>query len=181
MLGNDISGFADPDYLRVAAAHGAAVVATHIRLAPRVPDPEPVYTDLVGEVSAFLVDRAGRALAAGIPPDGCWSTPASTWARRRTSPSSSCGRRTSWPRLGYPLLLSASNKTFLGVVLGLEITERREATASAHALGITLGLPGGARSRRARHMPGAGHAGRHPRRPGPWGRGRWPAAAREEQ
>ena len=33
-IGNDISGFADPDYLAVAAAHGAAVVATHIRLAP---------------------------------------------------------------------------------------------------------------------------------------------------
>ncbi len=41
--------------------------------------------------------------------------------------------------LGYPLLLSASNKTFLGVVLGLEINERREASAAAHALGITLG------------------------------------------
>ena len=67
VLGNDISGFADPKYLDVAAAAGAAVVATHIRLAPRVPDPEPVYEDLVGEVCAFLADRADRALAAGIP------------------------------------------------------------------------------------------------------------------
>ena len=66
VLGNDISGFGDPDYLSTAAAAGASVVATHIRLAPRVPDPEPVYADLVGEVSAFLVERAGRALVAGI-------------------------------------------------------------------------------------------------------------------
>src|SRR5271155_1871033 len=35
-IGNDISGFADPAYLKVAAAAGAAVVATHIRLRPRV-------------------------------------------------------------------------------------------------------------------------------------------------
>src|SRR5881275_3740372 len=48
VVGNDISGFADPAYLEVCAAAGASVVATHIRLAPRVPDPEPAYTDVVG-------------------------------------------------------------------------------------------------------------------------------------
>jgi dihydropteroate synthase len=41
--------------------------------------------------------------------------------------------------LGYPLLLSASNKRFLGDLLGLEIGERQDATTAAHALGITLG------------------------------------------
>ncbi len=40
-VGNDISGFADPDYLNVAAKYGASVFATHIRLAPRIPDPGP--------------------------------------------------------------------------------------------------------------------------------------------
>ena len=60
VLGNDISGFADPDYLPAAARAGASVVATHIRLAPRVPDPEPHYDDLVGEV-ARLPARARRA------------------------------------------------------------------------------------------------------------------------
>jgi dihydropteroate synthase len=43
VVANDISGFADPDYLPVAATAGASVVATHIRIGPRVPDPEPVY------------------------------------------------------------------------------------------------------------------------------------------
>ena len=43
VLGNDISGFSDPEYLPVAERHGASVVATHIRLAPRVDDPDPRY------------------------------------------------------------------------------------------------------------------------------------------
>jgi dihydropteroate synthase len=139
VLGNDISGFADPKYLDVAAAAGASVVATHIRLAPRVPDPEPVYDDLVADVSAFLTERAERALAAGIAPsrvlvdaglDLGKTAPQSLELLRASSTLAS---------LGYPLLLSASNKTFLGGILGLEINERREATASAHALGIALG------------------------------------------
>jgi dihydropteroate synthase len=41
--------------------------------------------------------------------------------------------------LGLPLLLSASNKTFLGQLFGLDITERRDASIAAAALGISLG------------------------------------------
>ncbi len=41
--------------------------------------------------------------------------------------------------LGYPLLLSASNKTFLGVVLGPRHRRRRAASLAAAALGATLG------------------------------------------
>ena len=51
LMGNDISGFADPDYLAAAAEYGAAVVATHIRLAPRVADPDPQYGDVVVDVA----------------------------------------------------------------------------------------------------------------------------------
>jgi dihydropteroate synthase len=45
VMGNDISGFADPDYLAAAAEFGAAVVATHIRLAhPGWPIPSRTTT-----------------------------------------------------------------------------------------------------------------------------------------
>ena len=41
------------------AAAGASVVATHIRIGPRVPDPEPVYdVPVVDAVASFLRDRA---------------------------------------------------------------------------------------------------------------------------
>ena len=60
VVGNDISGFGDPDYLRVAAKHAASVVATHIRLKPRVADPEPHYDDVLADVTAMLLDRAAR-------------------------------------------------------------------------------------------------------------------------
>ena len=139
VVGNDISGFADPDYLPAAAEHGATVVATHIRLGPRIPDPEPVYDDVVADVATFLVERAGRARAAGIAPDRivvdagldlgktAWQSLALLRASDRLAD------------LGFPLLLSASNKTFLGVVLGLEIGERREASIAATSLGAALG------------------------------------------
>lgn len=139
VIGNDISGFADPGYLPAAAAAGATVIATHIRLQPRVADPDPHYDDVVGDVADFLVERAGWAEAAGIPPDrividaglDLGKTAAQSLALLRASDRLAA--------LGWPLLLSASNKTFLGVLFGLEVGERREASIAAHALGVSLG------------------------------------------
>jgi dihydropteroate synthase len=139
VVGNDISGFADPDYLPVAAKAQAAVVATHIRLAPRVPDPDPRYDDVVAEVAEFLLDRAQKAEALGIPRERIMVDAGLDLGK--TEPQSLLLLRASdrLAELGYPLLLSASNKRFLGHLLGTEVTDRNEATHAAHALGIALG------------------------------------------
>lgn len=139
VMGNDISGFADTAYLDVAAEAGAAVVATHIRLAPRVPDPEPAYGDLVGEVCAFLAERAGRARAAGIPDTRIVVDAGLDLGKTATQSAELLRATDRLAALGWPLLLSASNKTFLGVLFGLEVGERAEATIAAHAVGVSLG------------------------------------------
>jgi dihydropteroate synthase len=139
VVGNDISGFGDPEYLAAAAAAGASVVATHIRLQPRVADPEPVYEDLVGEVEAFLLDRARQAEAAGIPANGVILDAGLDLGKTASQSLELLRASNRLATLGYPLLLSASNKRFLGDVLGLEVTERRDASLAAAALGITYG------------------------------------------
>ncbi len=139
VMGNDISGLADPDYAAAAAEHDAAVVVTHIRLAPRVADPDPHYEDVVQDVACFLRDRATLAHDAGVPAErivldaglDLGKTAEQSLDLLRASPTLA--------GLGYPLLLSASNKTFLGKVLDLELTERRRASIGAAALGIAWG------------------------------------------
>jgi dihydropteroate synthase len=138
-VGNDISGFADPDYLAAAREHGASVVATHIRLAPRIPDPTPHYDDLLGEVREFLRDRADRALAAGIPHERIMVDAGLDLGK--TEPMSAILLRNSDDllQLGFPVFLSASNKRFVGLLAQTEVDDRTEATWAAHALGIALG------------------------------------------
>ncbi|HEY3674091.1 MAG TPA: dihydropteroate synthase [Acidimicrobiia bacterium] len=139
VVGNDISGFRDPDYLAVAARHDASVVATHIRLQPRVADPEPHYDDLVGDVTAFLLDRAARAEAAGLAPEQIAldagldlgkSPPQSAVLLRESDALASHG---------YTLLLSSSNKRFLGDLLELDIDARRAASLASVAYGVAHG------------------------------------------
>jgi dihydropteroate synthase len=139
VIGNDISGFGDADYLAVAAKHDATVVATHIRLKPRVPDPEPHYDDLVADVTTFLLERARRAEAAGLEPAqivldaglDLGKTPAQSAVLLRESGIHA--------RLGYPLLLSASNKRFIGELLVREIDDRRPESLASIAYGAIEG------------------------------------------
>ena len=102
-------------------------------------DPDPHYDDVVHDVARFLTDRAAVRRAAGVPAErivldaglDLGKTAEQSLTLLRASPTLAA--------LGYPLLLSASNKTFLGKILDLELTERREASIGAAALGIAWG------------------------------------------
>ncbi len=139
VVGNDISGFADPNYLAVAAAAGATVVATHIRLGPRIPDPDPHYDDLVGDVCAYLEERADRARRAGIPDSRIIIDAGLDLGKTADQSAQLLAASDRLAAIGLPLLLSASNKTFLGRLFDLEVGDRRVASIAAHAIGISLG------------------------------------------
>ena len=139
VMANDISGFADPEYLPVAARAGATVVATHIRLAPRVPDPEPHYDDVVVAVCDFLVERARSAGEAGVVRERIVLDAGLDLGKTAEQSLTLLHASDRLASLGYPLLLSASNKTFLGKILGLDLHQRREASLAAAALGVTRG------------------------------------------
>jgi dihydropteroate synthase len=139
VVGNDISGFADPEYLHVCAAAGASVVATHIRLRPRVPDPNPEYDDLLQAVDDFLLDRARQAEAAGIPRERIMIDAGLDLGKSEPQSLELLRASDRLVALGYPVFLSASNKRFLGNLLGTEVTDRREGNLAAHSLGVLLG------------------------------------------
>jgi dihydropteroate synthase len=139
VVGNDISGFADPDYLAVAAQAGASVVATHIRLAPRVPDPDPSYDDVVTTVRDFLAERAARALDAGIPRPRIMLDAGLDLGKSEPQSLALLRASDTLAGLGFPVFLSASNKRFLWHLLDVDAGSARNGTLAAHALGIVLG------------------------------------------
>jgi dihydropteroate synthase len=139
VVGNDISGFGDPDYLAVAARHDASVVATHIRLKPRVADPEPHYDDLLGDVTAFLLERAARAEAAGLAPEQIALDAGLDLGKSPPQSAVLLRESDALAAHGYTLLLSSSNKRFLGDLLELGIDARRAASLASVAYGVAHG------------------------------------------
>ena len=150
-VGNDISGFADPEYLKVAAVANASVVATHIRLKPRVADPNPQYDNVTVTVKDFLVERRQWALDAGIEHDRIIIDAGLDLGKTAAQSLQLLRDSSVLAALGSPLLLSSSNKTFLGVMFDLPVTERREPSLGAS----TLGIAGGCRILRVHDVAGS--------------------------
>lgn len=138
-IGNDTSGFADPEYLHVAAAAGASVVASHVRTAPRLADPNPVYVDVVDDVLAFLAERAVWAEQAGIPRERIMVDAALDLGKNAAMSTELLFATDRLAALGYPTFLSASNKGFLGHITGAEVGNRGPSTHAAHVVGIMRG------------------------------------------
>jgi dihydropteroate synthase len=139
VLGNDMSGFADPGYLPAAAKAEASVIATHIRLPPGVPDPVPHYDDLIGEVTERLRHLAGRATAAGLDPRRIILDPGLDLGKTWQQSVYLLSRFTTFAALGHPLLAAPSNKIFLGRLLKRAPAERGPATIAACALAVAKG------------------------------------------
>jgi len=140
VLGNDMSGFRDPAYLETAKSAGAAVVATHIRKPPGVPDPEPQFDDVVGEVAEELAVVADTAVCAGLPRERIIIDPGLDLGKSWQQSLALVAATRTFADMGYPLLLGASNKIFLGRALGGAGKDERDvATAAVCALAVTDG------------------------------------------
>ncbi len=139
VLGNDISGFQDPNYLKVAAEAEAGVVATHIRLGPRIKDVNPHYDNLLEQVKSFLIEKTSQALEVGIDPASIVIDPGLDLGKNTQHSLELLRNSNIFSELGFPLLLATSNKDFIGELLNLDIKSRRVASLAAASLGVSRG------------------------------------------
>jgi len=116
---NDVSaGRADPEMLPLVADCGAGIVLMHMLGDPRTMQQDPRYHDVVDEVAAFLVARAGAARAAGIPDDAIALDPGIGFGKttvHNLELLAHLDRLVS--RVGCPLVVGTSRKRFIGDLL----------------------------------------------------------------
>ncbi len=148
---NDVSGLRDPDMLAVCARHGAGLVITHTRAAPKV-KAFPAYEDVVADVVGFLVERRERALAAGVVREGIWLDPGLDMAKTPAESAEILRRLTEVVALGSPVLLAVSRKDFVGAATGRRPRDRGPGTLAA----VGAALDGGAAIVRVHDVPATG-------------------------
>lgn len=155
---NDVSGGCeDPGMLPLVAKKGAGIILMHRLAAPgddqysdRYAEP-PIYDDVVREVASFLLMRAELCLAAGIAREAIALDPGLGFGKSVSQNYELLARTSELAALGYPVLVGASRKSFLGAVTGRSDPEQRiigSVVAAVAAYG------GGARIMRA-HDVGA--------------------------
>ncbi|QJD31019.1 dihydropteroate synthase [Methylococcus geothermalis] len=139
---NDVSaGRDDPAMLSLAAADGVPIVLMHMQGSPKTMQERPHYDDVVGEVLEFLLERAEAAGRAGVPRESILVDPGIGFGKRRDDNLKLMAHLDRFVAAGFPVLLGASRKRFMGAVCGeTEPAALVPATVATTALGVSAGV-----------------------------------------
>jgi dihydropteroate synthase len=144
---NDVSGgLADPAILKVVAERDAAYVAMHWRAHADTMQQRASYVDVVGEVTAELARRVDDALAAGVAADRIAVDPGLGFAKTADHNWELLRHLPDLDRLGLPILLGSSRKSFIGALLADEdgsprpVLDREDANVALTTLAGLIGV-----------------------------------------
>ncbi len=132
---NDAWGGADPALVDAAAEFGAGLICTHTGgVTPRTRPYRIEYDDVVAAAIADTTAYAERALAAGVPREGIVIDPAHDFGKNTFHSLEITRRLGEMTATGWPVLVSLSNKDFVGESLDLPVGERLTGTLAATAI-----------------------------------------------
>ena len=135
---NDVSALGDPEMLGLLRERRVPAILMHMRGTPGTMQRDTGYRDVVAEVAAFLGQAVERTVDAGIPEGKILVDPGLGFGKSPQGNLSILRRLAVLARIGRPILIGASRKSFIGSVLNLPVDERLEgglavaALASAH-------------------------------------------------
>lgn len=141
---NDVRALARPGALAAAAAAGLPVCLMHMQGTPATMQREPRYRDVLGEVLAFLMERAAACVAAGLPRDSLIIDPGFGFGKTLEHNLTLLRRLDELVATGMPVLAGLSRKSLIGQLAG------EPGGAPADRLGGSVALALAARARGAR-------------------------------
>ncbi len=122
----------DPAMAQVAADSGAPVVLMHNQRGSR-------YNDLISDIKASLARSISAAVDAGVSTENLVLDPGIGFGKTPEQNLEVLRRLQEIKALGFPLLVGASRKSTIGLVLGLPVDQRVEGTSATVSLSIREG------------------------------------------
>ena len=137
---NDCSGLSDPRLAATVGRYDAGLVVMHLKGELNVRSPDGyAYDDALKEIIDFLRERTERALESGVSPDAIVLDPGLEFGKEPSTDLEILQRFGELRSLGYPLLLAASRKSFLGRLFGRSAKELLVPSLAAATIGVTAG------------------------------------------
>ena len=137
---NDAWGGWDPRLAEVAAEFGAGLVCAHV--GPQQPRTRPLrvsYPDVMADVLDQTLTLARRAVRAGVDPGRIVIDPAHDFGKNTWHSLEVTRRLPELVATGWPVLVSVSNKDFIGEALDLPVGERVAGTLATTSVCAWLG------------------------------------------
>lgn len=137
---NDAWGGADPGLAAVAAEFGVGLVCTHTNaVTPRTRPHRIEYEDVVAAAITDTVAYAERAVALGVARERLFLDPAHDFGKNSFHSVELTRRLGELVATGWPVLVSLSNKDFVGEALDRPVNERVIGTLATTAVSAWLG------------------------------------------
>lgn len=136
---NDISALRlDKNMIRIAQDWQCPVIIMHMQKTPKTMQQDPYYDDVVKEISDFFKERLAFLNTEGIMK--CIIDPGLGFGKRFRDNIDLLKDIRTFKDLGFPVLIGASRKSFLGNITGREISDRLPATLTANFYALQKGV-----------------------------------------
>jgi dihydropteroate synthase len=138
---NDVTALrGDPSIASVVEKAACPVILMHMQGEPKTMQNEPHYDDVVREVKDFLAQRAEHAISAGVRPENIILDPGIGFGKNLEHNLALLRNLDAIVDLGFPVLVGASRKRFIGDISGVqEARERVFGTVAATVLAYERG------------------------------------------
>ena len=138
---NDVAANrAADDMWKSVAEVGAGYVAMHMRGTPQTMQLDPTYVDVTREVEAFFQDRLKELKAVGVRPDQVMLDVGIGFGKSLEHNLQLLAALESFTKLGRPLLLGASRKSFIGRLQSVQTAERLPGSLACACLAVEAGV-----------------------------------------
>ena len=137
---NDISGFSfDNRMIDVVRESKVPVIIMHMQGDPSNMQNKPVYDDLIIDISSFFKSKIKLATDAGIKKKQIILDPGIGFGKTVGDNFQLINQLNEFCKLGFPVMIGPSRKSFIGTTLNLPVDDRLEGTAAAVAVGVMNG------------------------------------------
>lgn len=122
---NDVSALTfDPKMAELVRSSGASVVLSHMKGEPNTMQENPYYANVVGEIRQYLAARVQVLLDLGVDPECICLDPGIGFGKRLVDNLKLIMSVDDFLPLGLPVMMGMSRKSYIGMVDGLETTDR---------------------------------------------------------
>ena len=137
---NDISGLTfDSKMIEIVKKFDVPVVLMHIKGTPRNMQTNPTYIDLIKDLLEYFSFQIKKTLDFGIKKEQIIIDPGIGFGKQLNDNFILIRRLKEFSKLGFPILIGPSRKSFIGLTLDVPSKNRLEGTLAAVSVGILNG------------------------------------------
>ncbi|HEX4943592.1 MAG TPA: dihydropteroate synthase [Usitatibacteraceae bacterium] len=136
---NDVNAFRAEGAAAIVARSGVGLCAMHMRGTPATMQADPQYDDVMAEVRAYLLERAGALEAAGVSRDRIAIDPGFGFGKNFAHNVALLAGLPALAATGYPVVAGLSRKRMIGEITGRPVDQRVAGSVAAALLAVQNG------------------------------------------